>query len=111
MPEAPGKDGSRALECLQALEKRLSATTVNSLHLDPPPRPLPRRKQPFVLPPQPAVRVPRGPAEAKIVLDGFVLLEAARVEDPAEAEKVVLEWCGISSVVTDNISTPEPLHC
>jgi len=38
------------------------------------------------------------------VLDGFVLLEACRVEDPDEAEKAVLEGCGISSVISEDLS-------
>ena len=41
--------------------------------------------------------------QPKIVLDGFVLLETRRVEDPEEAQKAVLEGCGISAVVTDDL--------
>lgn len=38
------------------------------------------------------------------MLDGFVLLEAARVEDPEEADKVVLEGCAISAVVPEDLA-------
>jgi Leucine-rich repeat (LRR) protein len=93
-----------ALSALRALEQRLTATSVNQLQLEPPPRPVPKRKQPFVLPPSlPPARPPPVAPETRIVLDGFVLLESARVEDPADAEKVVLEGCAISSVVADDL--------
>ena len=39
-----------------------------------------------------------------MVLDGFVLLEACRCEDPDEAEKAVLEGCGITSVISEDLS-------
>ena len=47
---------------------------------------------------------PPPPAQPEVVLDGFVLLEACRCEDPDEAEKAVLEGCGISSVISEDLS-------
>eukprot|EP00966_Prymnesium_polylepis_P013988 322484-Prymnesium_polylepis.1 len=72
------------------------------LQLDPPPQPVPRRKRPFIVPNQ--VRVPPLPPQPVVVLDGFVLLEACRVEDPEEADKAVLEGCGISSVIGEDLT-------
>ena len=93
----------RALDALHALEARNSASKIKTLDLSLPPRPVPRRKRPFIAPQQPAPAPPAAPV-ADIVLDGFVLLEACRVEDPDEAEKAVLEGCGISSVISEDLS-------
>ena len=76
---------NRALDALHALEARSSASKFKTLDLTLPPRPVPRRKKAFISPQQPAAPPPAAPA-ADIVLDGFVLLEACRVEDPDEAE-------------------------
>ena len=82
---------------LGALEQRENAAVPLTLELHPPPQPVPRRKRPFLLRRPPAAPPP--PAEAPVVLDGFVLLETCRVEDPEEAERAVLEGCSISAVV------------
>ena len=74
---------------LSALEQRENAAVPLTLELHPPPQPVPRRKRPFLLRRPPAAPPP--PAEAPVVLDGFVLLETCRVEDPEEAERAVLE--------------------
>jgi len=50
------------------------------------------------------VKVPPPPPEPVVILDGFVLLEACRVEDPEEADKAVLEGCGISTVVCEDLT-------
>ncbi len=73
------------------------------MELEPPPQPVPRRKRAFIAP---NAMAPQGlpPPDPEVVLDGFVLLEACRVEDPDEAEKAVLEGCGISSVVSEDLS-------
>ena len=68
-----------------------------------PPRPVPRRKRAFIMPNQVAPPPPLKP-QAEVVLDGFVLLEACRCEDPDEAEKAVLEGCGITSVISEDLS-------
>ena len=91
-----------ALSALEKLEARHSIASVSNVQLEPPPRPVARRKQPFLVPPS----LPRPPPRAvqpKIVLDGFVLLETCRVEDPEQAQKAVLEGCGISAVVADDL--------
>ena len=85
----------RAIDALAALEDRANASSVWTMELDPPPRPVPRRKRAFIMPNQIAPQGPP-PPDAEVVLDGFVLLEACRVEDPDEAEKAVLEGCAIT---------------
>ena len=86
---------------LGALEQRENAAVPLTLELHPPPQPVPRRKRPFLLRRPPAAPPP--PAEAPVVLDGFVLLETCRVEDPEEAERAVLEGCSISAVVGEDL--------
>ena len=86
---------------LSALEQRENAAVPLTLELHPPPQPVPRRKRPFLLRRPPAAPPP--PAEAPVVLDGFVLLETCRVEDPEEAERAVLEGCSISAVVGEDL--------
>ena len=104
MPPRPvASQGSKALDALRALENRPSASKTLSLDLSLPPRPVPRRKRAFISPIHHAGPPPPGPV-ADVVLDGFVLLEACRVEDPDEAEKAVLEGCGISSVISEDLS-------
>ena len=104
MPPRPVvPQGSKALDALRALENRPSASKTLSLDLSLPPRPVPRRKRAFISPIHHAGPPPPGPV-ADVVLDGFVLLEACRVEDPDEAEKAVLEGCGISSVISEDLS-------
>ena len=83
--------------------QRDHAAAVHTMELALPPRPVPRRKRPFILPNQ-VVPPPPPPPKAEIVLDGFVLLEACRCEDPDEAEKAVLEGCGITSVISEDLS-------
>ena len=51
-----------------------------------------------------ALTTPPPPPASEVVLDGFVLLEACRCEDPDEAEKAVLEGCGITSVISEDLS-------
>ena len=93
----------RALDALAALESREPAAAVQTMELALPPRPVPRRKRAFILPNQVAP-APPPPPQQEVVLDGFVLLEACRCEDPDEAEKAVLEGCGISSVISEDLS-------
>ena len=93
----------RALDALAALESREPAAAVQTMELALPPRPVPRRKRAFILPNQVAPPPPP-PPQQEVVLDGFVLLEACRCEDPDEAEKAVLEGCGISSVISEDLS-------
>ena len=93
----------RALDALAALESREPAANVQTMELALPPRPVPRRKRAFILPNQ-MPPPPPPPPEQEVVLDGFVLLEACRCEDPDEAEKAVLEGCGISSVISEDLS-------
>ena len=76
---------------------------MQTIELAVPPPPVPRRKRPFIVPN--AIAPPPPPAPpAEVVLDGFVLLEACRCEDPDEAEKAVLEGCGISSVISEDLT-------
>jgi len=103
MRPSQGSHSNKALESLAKLESRATATKSHQLDLSLPPRPVPRRKRAFIQPGAP----PPGPPPAvvaDVVLDGFVLLEACRVEDPDEAEKAVLEGCGISSVISEDLS-------
>lgn len=95
--------GHRALDALAALESREPAASIQTMELALPPRPVPRRKRAFILPGQIAPPPPP-PPQPEVVLDGFVLLEACRCEDPDEAEKAVLEGCGISSVISEDLS-------
>ena len=83
--------------------QRDSAASMWNLELEPPPQPVPRRKRPFIVPHAAARPVPP-PREPVIVLDGFVMLEACRVEDPEDAEKAVLEGCGISEVICEDLT-------
>jgi Leucine-rich repeat (LRR) protein len=93
---------SVALDALRKLENRESSASINTLTLHPPPRPVARRKRPFLLPPS-LPRPPSRPTTPAVVLDGFVLLQTCRVEDPEEAQKAVLEGAGISAVVTEDM--------
>jgi len=93
---------SVALDALRRLENRESSASINTLTLHPPPRPVARRKRPFLLPPSLPAPPPRASTPA-VVLDGFVLLQTCRVEDPEEAQKAVLEGAGISAVVTEDM--------
>lgn len=77
----------RAASCTQ----RVVAAKPWTMELIPPPQPVPRRKRPFIVPN--IVKKSPPPREVVIVLDGFVMLEACRVEDPEDAEKAVLEGC------------------
>ena len=86
-----------------ARSQRPTATKLQTMELSLPPRPVPRRKRAFILPGQMAPPAPP-PPRAEVVLDGFVLLEACRCEDPDEAEKAVLEGCGITSVISEDLS-------
>ena len=95
--------GHRALDALAALESREPAASIQTMELALPPRPVPRRTRAFILPGQIAPPPPP-PPQPEVVLDGFVLLEACRCEDPDEAEKAVLEGCGISSVISEDLS-------
>ena len=83
--------------------QRKNASSIWTMELEPPPPPVPRRKRAFIAP---NAMAPQGlpPPDPEVVLDGFVLLEACRVEDPDEAEKAVLEGCGISSVVSEDLA-------
>ena len=83
--------------------QREHAATVRTMELALPARPVPRRKRPFIVPNQIAPPPPPAPP-TEVVLDGFVLLEACRCEDPDEAEKAVLEGCGITSVISEDLS-------
>ena len=92
-----------AAAALQLLESRRHAATAMTLSLDPPPKPVARRERQFVRVGE--VRpAPPPPAERPIVLDGFVLLEAAQVDDPEIAERVVLEGCAITTVVEEDLA-------
>lgn len=88
---------------LNVLEHTPNAPRVQTIELDPPPRPVPRRERAFLrvgavcLPPPPR-------PERPIVLDGFVLLEASHAEDPEHAERVVLEGCAITTVVEEDLA-------
>ena len=93
---------SVALDALRKLENRETTASINTLTLHPPPRPVARRKRPFLLPPS-LPRPPSRPTTPAVVLDGFVLLQTCRVEDPEEAQKAVLEGAGISAVVTEDL--------
>lgn len=86
MADGRSPNSRRSQKALEALEQRLSATKSWVLELDPPPQPIPRRKRPFIVPNQ--VKLPPPQAEPVIVLDGFALLEACRVDDPDKALKV-----------------------
>ena len=72
--------------------------------LDFKPKP-PRTKRKFIrlgAVPNNAHFIAKDPPELQ--LDGFLMLEAASVEDPDDARRVVLEGCNITSVVPDDLA-------
>ncbi|EOD13854.1 hypothetical protein EMIHUDRAFT_212380 [Emiliania huxleyi CCMP1516] len=94
-----------SLSALNALESRSALTQPRTIELDAPPPPPPRRRRVRAGSTREPARCSRQRSvEASIVLDGFLLLEAARVEDPEEAERIVLEGCGLSRVVAEDLA-------
>jgi hypothetical protein len=47
---------------------------------------------------------PPKPKQEAVTLDGFLLLDACHVEDPEDAVQAVLEGCGISACVSDDLA-------